>query len=49
MPLTEVLPPRLYPIGRVRDAREESVANRVDELRRNANVRRLLVVVSKAE
>src|SRR5438876_2432192 len=47
--LGRLLPPRVHLIGRVWDAGEESVANRLDELRRNANVRRLLVVVSKAK
>src|SRR5207244_9243894 len=41
--LGRLLPPRVHLIGRVWDAGEESVANRLDELRRNANVRRLLV------
>src|SRR5262245_17347658 len=43
-----LLPQRLH-LSRVWDAREEGVADRRDELRRHTNVRRLLVVVGKAD
>src|SRR5919197_4653764 len=41
--------PRPHQGRRVRDAGEQSVADRRDELRRDTNVRRLLVVVGKAD
>ena len=47
--LGRLLPLRPHLSQRVWDAGEQSVADRRDELRRNTNVRRLLVVVGKAE
>src|SRR5215210_2858490 len=47
MALGRLLPQRLR--LRVRDTREQSVSNRRDELRRGTDVRRLLVVVRKAD
>ena len=47
--LGRLLSPRLHLIRWVWDAREQRVADRRDELRRDTNMRRLLVVVGEAD